>query len=161
MKLAFRYDGSLQSRLRQHAPQTDHVIQQYHASQEDYHIFHDHDEFQRLIRIICDLPEIPDVNLRSPREIKRNLVSLLGLQGSDPRRDCIQRTLDSHERKGDGLEDEPLYGELSLVIARCIPYFLLESHTNFPRLALFAVRDGRIHHFLPLPKKNLYPMLLS
>ena len=67
MKLAFRYDGSLQSRLRQHAPQTDHVIQQYHASQEDYHIFHDHDEFQRLIRIICDLPEIPDVNLRSPR----------------------------------------------------------------------------------------------
>ena len=160
MKLDFEYSGELKSRLQQNAPGTHKAIHLFSSSEGAHSIFHQNEQHRELIERIHALPDIPDERLTSYGEIMEHLVDPLGIDSLEIE-DVMARTLASHFRKTYDVSEVGLVDELTVLIARCIPAFLLETASNHPRTGLSEIKSGQVNKYLPLPRKNDYLSLLS
>ena len=110
--------------------------------------------FQRFF----DLPEVS--GLITSRAQIMDYLDMLGIDDRE-HQFVIDRTLKSHVRRSRDLDPSPLLAQLTNAIVRSVPAFLLEHASSFPREKLFVIRSDEIFHYLPLPRKNNYSILLS
>ena len=136
MKLDFTFDGEIKKWLEQYSAQMHLAVHLYSSAEEYHRIFVQNEHHTRMLDRFSSLPDVPDSNLGSYDNIITYLVRPLGIDSSQLR-ECVDRTLLSHFRKASKLPNTPLKGELSIIVARCVPPFLLEILSNFPRTELF------------------------
>ena len=160
MKLDFTYNGELRTRLEQHSPQTHLGIHLYSTSEEFHNLFDQNPEHRRMLERFSSLPDVPNQQLTSYDNIMAYLVTPLETATSQ-QRELIERTLQSHFRKAKDVPDSELKDGLAVLVARCIPSFLLEAAANYPRVELFRMKRGEINQYLHLPNKNDYLKLFS
>ena len=160
MRLNFAYNGELRTRLEQHSPQTHLEVHLYSTSEEFHNLFDQNPEHGRILERFSSLPDVPDQQLTSYEDIMAYLVRPLEIATSQ-RREIVERTLQSHFRKAKDVPDSELKEGLTVIVARCIPPFLLEATANYPRVELFRMKRGEVNQYLYLPDKNDYLKLLS
>ena len=160
MKLDFVYNGELRTQLEQFYSQTHLDVHLYSTSEQFHHLFDQNTDHREMLDRFSSLPDVPDYKLTSYEDIMTNFVSLLEISPSQQRK-CVERTLQSHFRKAKEVPNSELKDELNIIVARCIPPFLLEAAANYPRTELFRMKKGEVNQYFHLPNKNDYLKLLS
>jgi len=160
MKLDFAYNGELRTRLEQHSPQTHLGVHLYSTSEQFHNLFDQNEEHRRMLDRFSSLLNVPDQQLTSYDNIMAYFVNPLEID-SPQQRECVERTLQSHFRKAKDIPDSGLKEGLTVIVARCIPPFLLEATANYPRTELFRMERREVNQYLHLPNKNDYLKLIS
>ena len=160
MKLDFAYNGELRTRLEQYSPQTHLGVHLYSSSEQFHNLFDQNPEHKEILDRFSSLPDVPNHQLTSYEDIMAYFVNSLEIPTSQ-QREIVERTLQSHFRKAKDVPDSELKDELTVIVARCIPPFLLEATANYPRFELFRTKRKEVNQYLHLPDKNDYLKLLS
>jgi hypothetical protein len=161
MDLHIPYAGELRVRLEQYAPDTNRALSHYAGLGDGLEIFDDSPQHQECLEWLRQLPDVANQVLSTREGIEDTLLRPLDIQ-QEWISQTIGRTLDAHfERCGYLERESPLQAELTIVLARTIPLFLLETYKSEPQMQLFGMMGASIQHYVPLPEKDKYVMLLS